>query len=97
MMLVSYRTRGSDAAWRAGIAHEEIVVDVTASRLHRTDEVFGQGDLSVRGLLEQGPSSGRRSLPGHSSSSMPGTISSPLTYWNLAHLSQTPTKLFAWV
>ncbi len=22
MMLVSYRTRGSDAAWRAGIAHE---------------------------------------------------------------------------
>jgi len=57
MMLVSYRTRGSDAAWRAGIAHEETVVDVTASRLHRTDEVFGQGDLSVRGLLEQGPSS----------------------------------------
>jgi acylpyruvate hydrolase len=57
MMLVSYRTRGSDAAWHAGIAHEGTVVDVTASRLRRADEASGQADLSVRGLLEQGPSS----------------------------------------
>jgi acylpyruvate hydrolase len=57
MMLVSYRTRGSDAAWHAGIAHEGTVVDATASRLRRADEASGQADLSVRGLLEQGPSS----------------------------------------
>jgi 2-keto-4-pentenoate hydratase/2-oxohepta-3-ene-1,7-dioic acid hydratase in catechol pathway len=56
MMLVSYRTRGSDAAWHAGIAHEGAVVEVTASRLRRADEAPGQGDLSVRVLLEQGPS-----------------------------------------
>src|SRR5437588_1041671 len=56
MMLVSYRTRGSDAAWHAGIAHEGTVVDVAASRLHRADKAQGPGDLSVRGLLEQGPS-----------------------------------------
>jgi 2-keto-4-pentenoate hydratase/2-oxohepta-3-ene-1,7-dioic acid hydratase in catechol pathway len=57
MMLVSYRTRGSDAAWHAGIAHGETVVDATASRLRRADETSGQADLSVRGLLAQGPSS----------------------------------------
>ena len=54
MMLVSYRTRGSDAAWRAGIAHEGTVVDVAASQLHRIDDVPGQGIFSVRALLEQG-------------------------------------------
>jgi acylpyruvate hydrolase len=57
MMLVSYRTRGSDAAWHAGIVHEETVVDATASRLRHADKASGQADLSVRGLLEQGPSS----------------------------------------
>ena len=54
MILVSYRVRGSDAPWHAGIAHESTVVDVTASRLHRTDDALGQGNFSVRGLLEQG-------------------------------------------
>ncbi len=54
MMLVSYRARGSDAAWRAGIAHEGAVVDVTAPRLRRADSALEPGDFSVRGLLEQG-------------------------------------------
>lgn len=54
---MSYRTRGSDAAWHAGIVHEETVVDATASRLRHADKASGQADLSVRGLLEQGPSS----------------------------------------
>jgi 2-keto-4-pentenoate hydratase/2-oxohepta-3-ene-1,7-dioic acid hydratase in catechol pathway len=54
MMLVSYRVRGSDAAWRAGIAQEEAVVDVSASRLGRADAAGGQGGLSVRALLQQG-------------------------------------------
>jgi acylpyruvate hydrolase len=54
MILVSYRARGSDAAWRAGIAHEGAVVDVSASRLSRADAADGQGDLSVRALLERG-------------------------------------------
>ncbi len=54
MILVSYRARGSDAPWRAGIAHEGAVVDVSASRLSRADAADGQGDLSVRALLERG-------------------------------------------
>ena len=54
MMLVSYRVRGSDAAWRAGIAQEEAVVDTSASRLGRADAAGGQGGLSVRTLLQQG-------------------------------------------
>ncbi len=54
MILVSYRARGSDAAWRAGIAHEGAVVDVSASRLSRADEALEQADLSVRALLERG-------------------------------------------
>src|SRR5437763_9472841 len=54
MMLVSYRVRGSDAAWRAGIAQEEALVDTTASRLGRADAAGGQGGLSVRALLQQG-------------------------------------------
>ncbi len=54
MILVSYRARGSDAAWRAGIAHEGAVVDVSASRLSRADAADGQGDLSVRALLQRG-------------------------------------------
>ncbi len=53
-MLVSYRIRGSDAAWRAGIAQEEAVVDTSASRLGRADAAGGQGGLSVRALLQQG-------------------------------------------
>lgn len=53
MILVSYRDRGTDAAWRAGIAHEGAVVDV-AARLRGSDDTFEQGDFSVRGLLEQG-------------------------------------------
>src|SRR6266516_3156430 len=54
MILVSYRARGSDAAWRAGIAHEGAVVEVSASRLSRADAADGQGDLSVRALLQRG-------------------------------------------
>jgi 2-keto-4-pentenoate hydratase/2-oxohepta-3-ene-1,7-dioic acid hydratase in catechol pathway len=54
MMLVSYRVRGSDAAWRAGIAQEEAVVDTSASRLGRAGAAGGQGGLSVRALLQQG-------------------------------------------
>ena len=54
MMLVSYRVRGSDAAWRAGIAQEEAVVDTGASRLGRADAAGGQGGISVRALLQQG-------------------------------------------
>jgi 2-keto-4-pentenoate hydratase/2-oxohepta-3-ene-1,7-dioic acid hydratase in catechol pathway len=54
MMLVSYRVRGSDAAWRAGIAQEEALVDTGASRLGRADAAGGQGGLSVRTLLQQG-------------------------------------------
>jgi acylpyruvate hydrolase len=54
MMLVSYRTRGSDTAWRAGIAHEGTVVDVIASQLYRADDTFEPGGCSVRRLLEQG-------------------------------------------
>ena len=54
MMLVSYRIRGSDAAWRAGIAQEEAVVDTSASRLGHADAAGGQGGLSVRALLQQG-------------------------------------------
>jgi acylpyruvate hydrolase len=54
MMLVSYRVRGSDAAWRAGIAQEEAVVDTSTSRLGRADAAGGQGGLSVRALLQQG-------------------------------------------
>jgi 2-keto-4-pentenoate hydratase/2-oxohepta-3-ene-1,7-dioic acid hydratase in catechol pathway len=57
MMLVSYRTPGSDAVWHAGIAQEGRVVDATGSRLRGAEEASGQADLSVRGLLEQGPSS----------------------------------------
>ncbi|HEV2662343.1 MAG TPA: fumarylacetoacetate hydrolase family protein, partial [Ktedonobacteraceae bacterium] len=57
MILVSYRTRGSDTAWRAGIAHEGSVVDVSAARLSGTTTTGEQGALSVRGLLEQGQSS----------------------------------------
>jgi len=54
MILVSYRARGSDAAWRAGIAHEEAVVDASASRLSRADAADGQEGLSVRALLQRG-------------------------------------------
>lgn len=56
MLLVSYRARGSDAGWRAGIAHEGAVVDMSASRLSRADEALGQEFLSVRALLERGQS-----------------------------------------
>ena len=54
MILVSYRARGSDAAWRAGIAHEGNVVDVATFRLHHADDVSGQAGFSVRGLIERG-------------------------------------------
>ncbi|GAC1636157.1 MAG: hypothetical protein NVS4B9_29350 [Ktedonobacteraceae bacterium] len=53
MMLVSYRARGSDDAWRAGIAHGEEVVDASASRLSGAITTGEQGELSMRGLLEQ--------------------------------------------
>ncbi len=50
MMLVSYRTRGSDTVWQAGIAHEGDVVDVAEFRLSHADKT----DFSVRGQIEQG-------------------------------------------
>lgn len=57
MMLVSYRMRGSDATWRAGIAHEGSVVDVSTARLSGATTTGEQGALSVRGLLERGQAS----------------------------------------
>lgn len=55
MMLVSYRVRGSAVSWRAGIAHEGTVVDASASPLRGATRTGEQGELSVRGMLEQGP------------------------------------------
>jgi 2-keto-4-pentenoate hydratase/2-oxohepta-3-ene-1,7-dioic acid hydratase in catechol pathway len=54
MILVSYRTRGSDTAWRAGIAHEAGVVDVSAANLSGATTTGEQEALSVRRLLERG-------------------------------------------
>ena len=54
MILVSYRARGSSTAWRAGIAHEQAVVDASAYLLSRAKVASGQADLSVRALLQQG-------------------------------------------
>ena len=54
MILVSYRARGSSTAWRAGIAHEQAVVDASAYLLSRAEVASGQADLSVRALLQQG-------------------------------------------
>ncbi len=54
MILVSYRARGSSTAWRAGIAHEQAAVDVSAYLLSRAEVASGQADLSVRALLQQG-------------------------------------------
>jgi len=54
MILVSYRARGSSTAWRAGIAHEQAVVDASAYLLSRVEVASGQADLSVRALLQQG-------------------------------------------
>jgi 2-keto-4-pentenoate hydratase/2-oxohepta-3-ene-1,7-dioic acid hydratase in catechol pathway len=54
MILVSYRDRGSSTAWRAGIAHEQAVVDASAYLLSRAEVASGQADLSVRALLQQG-------------------------------------------
>ena len=54
MILVSYRVRGSDASWRAGIAHEGAVVDANSPQLHHKDDALGQGEFSVRELLKQG-------------------------------------------
>src|SRR5436309_13509092 len=53
MILVSYRARGSSTAWRAGIAHEQAVVDASAYLLRRAKVASGQADLSVRALLQQ--------------------------------------------
>jgi len=54
MILVSYRARGSSTAWRAGIAHEQAVVDASAYLLSHVEVASGQADLSVRALLQQG-------------------------------------------
>ena len=54
MILVSYRARGSNTDWRAGIAHEQAVVDASAYLLSRAEVASGQADLSVRALLQQG-------------------------------------------
>ena len=52
MILMSYRVRGSDASWRAGIAHEGAVVDANSYQVHRKDDALGQGEFSVRELLK---------------------------------------------
>ncbi len=54
MILVSYRTRGSDAPWQAGIAHEQAVVDVSAYLSSYADAAGGHTALSVRALLQRG-------------------------------------------
>jgi 2-keto-4-pentenoate hydratase/2-oxohepta-3-ene-1,7-dioic acid hydratase in catechol pathway len=54
MILVSYRARGSSTAWRTGIAHEQAVVDASAYLVSHAEVASGQGDLSVRALLQQG-------------------------------------------
>jgi len=54
MILVSYRARGSSTAWRTGIAHEQAVVDASAYLVSHAAGGGGQGDLSVRALLQQG-------------------------------------------
>ncbi|MDQ6693484.1 MAG: fumarylacetoacetate hydrolase family protein [Chloroflexota bacterium] len=51
MMLVSYRDRGADADWRAGIAHEGQLLDVSASQWRDHDR--REGALSVRELLRR--------------------------------------------
>ncbi len=55
MFLVSYRIRGSQAAWKAGIAHAGSVVDLTCLPSRQTGERAMGNALSVRQLLEQGP------------------------------------------
>jgi acylpyruvate hydrolase len=52
MLLVSYRFRGEDAPWRAGIAQADGVVDVTAFAGQRA--AITPGDSAVRRLLWQG-------------------------------------------
>lgn len=52
MMIVSYRERGSDAAWRAGVAREGVLVDVAAAPAHSAAGAHG---VSVRELLAHGP------------------------------------------
>ena len=54
MILVSYRPRGSDGPWHAGIVHEQALVDASAYPLSRADTAVGQAGLSVRTLLERG-------------------------------------------
>jgi 2-keto-4-pentenoate hydratase/2-oxohepta-3-ene-1,7-dioic acid hydratase in catechol pathway len=54
MILVSYRPRGSDGPWHAGIVHEQAVADASAYPWSRADAAVGQGGLSVRTLLERG-------------------------------------------
>ena len=54
MILVSYRASGSSTAWRTGIAHEQAVVDASAYLVSHAEVASGQGDLSVRALLQQG-------------------------------------------
>src|SRR5256884_3122989 len=54
MILVSYRPRGSDGPWHAGIVHEQALVDASAYPLSRADTAVGQAGLSVRTFFEGG-------------------------------------------
>ena len=54
MMLVSYRVRSSDAAWRAGIAHEGAVVDAGTFVFKSVIPVDEQEGCPVRELLRRG-------------------------------------------
>ncbi len=54
MLLVNYRVRGSNTLWRAGIAHEQVVVDA-GEYTPLTGEAAGEeGASSVRRLLQRG-------------------------------------------
>src|SRR5947209_3296720 len=54
MLLVNYRVRGSGAPWRAGIAHDQEVIDANEIASPAEDSPRGQTSSSVRRLLEQG-------------------------------------------
>ncbi len=64
MMLVSYRKRGSEGAWRAGVAQDDGVVDVTSLQNTALHNTAGTDGTSVRALLEQGPAALEEVLAG---------------------------------
>jgi 2-keto-4-pentenoate hydratase/2-oxohepta-3-ene-1,7-dioic acid hydratase in catechol pathway len=54
MLLVNYRVRGSNTLWRAGIAHEQAVVDAGGYAPLAGEAVGEEGASSVRRLLQRG-------------------------------------------